>query len=58
MKIFEPYYKMEVSKLHQLKNKTKNWKKKLVRIFYIEINEKVCYKILRKINIKNATRFF
>ena len=49
---------MEISKLHQLK-KTQNWKKKKSEcILYIEMNEKVPRKIVRKIDIKNVTRVF
>ena len=46
---------MKVSKLHQLK---KIEKKILERILFIEMNKKVPHKIVRKIDIKNVTRFF
>ena len=44
---------MGVSKVHQLKRR----KKMFECILYIEINKQVPYKIIRKIDIKNVTRF-
>ena len=48
---------MAISKLHQLKNKQKI-EEKSECILHIEINKKVPYKTIRKIDIKNVTRFF
>ena len=44
IKIFQPSWKMEVLKLHQLKKKI-DW------ILYIEMNKNVPHKIVRKIDI-------
>ena len=53
IKAFEPYYKIEVSKLHQLKRKLG-----MECVLYIEIRKKIPYNIVRKIDIKNVTSFF
>ena len=49
---------MDILKLRQLKRKQKIEKKLLYCILYIEINKKIPHKIVRKIDIKNVTRFF
>ena len=49
---------MEVSKLHQVNRKQKIQKKILESILYIEVNKKVPYEIVRKIDFERTLHGF